>query len=357
MKAPWRIAGRESWATRVALSPLAPLEFLYGLGAAADRVRYERGLARRRRVDAKVVSVGGLVVGGAGKTPLASWVAEQLHRRGSKVALLSRGYGRRTHQAVTIVSDGRVVLAGPEQAGDEPLMLAGQAAGVPVIVSQDRALAALRAISLSGAEVLVLDDGFQHYRLARDLDLVAIDAAFGFGNGHLLPRGALREGVRALGRANAIAEVGGSVCPEVEAQIAKHAPGALRFRAERRPVSLRALGGRFNVGPGILRGMKVGMVAGIARPQSLRTTLEGLGAQVIAERVFRDHHRYRARDLRGLAQQADVWITTEKDAGKILPGWVGTADVRVLGVRIAVPDANRVLDWIEEKLDLHPSVR
>ena len=231
-------------------------------------------------------------------------------------------------------------------------MLARQAAGVPVVVSKDRGVAALRAISAYGADVLVLDDGFQHYRLRRDLDLLTFDCVFGVGNGHLLPRGPLREPLRALGRADAIGEVDGALPDTVTKAISRYAPDIYRFRAERTPIALRDLDATVAVTPDVLRGMKVGIVAGIARPESLRQTLRSLGAEIVAERIFRDHHRYRARDLRGLADQASVWITTEKDAVKILPGWTAGTDLRVLEMRLSVAEDEALVDWIEARLGL-----
>lgn len=362
MNWPWRAVEPEGALLRAALSPGAALSYGYGLLVLADRARYLRGWKKRRRVDAHVISVGSLVVGGSGKTPMATWLADQLHRRGHKVALLSRGYGARlapsgTKPALTIVSDGRHILTKPQHAGDEPFMMAHQLAGVPVVVSKDRGLAALRAISAYGADVLILDDGFQHHGLARDLDLVMFDADFGAGNGHLLPRGPLRESLRGLGRSHAIGEVDG-VLPDVITQaIGRFAPNAFRFRARRRPVSLRDLEATVAVSPEVLRGMKVGMIAGIARPESLRRTLRELGAEVIAERLFRDHHPYRARDFRGLNEQASVWVTTEKDAFKILPNWTAGADLRVLAMRLVVAEADTLVEWIEARLGLDLAAR
>ncbi len=352
MNWPWRSSEPEGLLLRLLWLPLAIPAWFFRLGAAADRGGYLRRGPGRRRVDARVISVGSLLVGGSGKTPMASWLAEQMHRRGHKVALLSRGYGGQPDQDVTIVSDGKVLHIGPKQAGDEPVLLAGQVAGVPVIVSRDRGLAALRAISCSGAEVLILDDGFQHHRLHRDLDLLTFDADFGLGNGKVLPRGPLREPLAGMQRADAIIDIGGPVSATVETEIQRFGTGVSRFRAHRRPVSLGNLRGDVRVQPSVLRGMKVGMLTGIARPDSLRTTLEALGAVVIAERIFPDHHRYVAKNLRGLADETEVWVTTEKDAGKIMPYWAGAADIRVLGVRLDVEDGDALLEWIEGELGL-----
>ena len=352
MNWPWRSSEREGVLLRVLWFPLSIVAWGFRLAATADRARYARGWKVRRRVDARVISVGSLLVGGTGKTPMASWLAEHLHRRGHKVALLSRGYRSNQEQVVTMVSDGKKLHAGIDDAGDEPVLLAGQVAGVPVIVSKDRGLAALRAISSSGAEVLILDDGFQHHRLHRDLDVLTFDGSFGAGNGCILPRGPLREPLSALERADAIVEIDGAVPEDVDLAIKTFAQIAPRFLARRVPVSLGTLRGDARIGPEVLRGMKVGMIAGIARPDSLRRTLVDLGADIVAERIFSDHHRYRAKDLRGLVDDVAVWVTSEKDAGKIMPAWIGAADVRVLGIRLVVDDGDSLVQWVVGELGL-----
>ena len=288
---------------RIALAPLVPVSWLYGLGAiAARRLRAPR-FRPVTRLSCRVVSVGNLGVGGAGKTPAAAWIASQLRARGHKVALASRGYGRRGRAPVTIVSDGRFVHATAEQAGDEPLLLAAHAPGVPVLVGPDRRVVGLRAISAFGVDVLVLDDGMQHHRLERDVEVVAFDGS-GLGNGHLLPRGPLREPLAALRGADAFLVVDGPLPQRDADAIAARAPNAQWFAARRRPVSLRPLAGGAATPLAQLAGQRVGMLCGIARPASLRRTLEALGATVVAERCFPDHHRYRERDLRELDGRA-----------------------------------------------------
>jgi tetraacyldisaccharide 4'-kinase len=347
---------------RAALFPLSLAAGVYGGFARAHRALYRRGTLPRRHFAGHVVSVGNLLVGGTGKTPVAAWVAAELHRRGRKVVLASRGSGGRGRALIDVVSDGRFVLGRAELAGDEPMILAAQAAGVPVLVGRDRGVVGLRALSAFGAEVLVLDDGFQHHRLARDLDLVTFDGALGFGNRRLLPRGPLREPVSTLRHADAIGVVDGPLPDEDLALLDRFAPHAVRFDAARVPASLRPLDGRprgrsygrkhsrEDTSPQLLAGREVGLLAGIARPESLRRTLEGLGAKVVVERVFRDHHRYRERDVRGLGRKAPLWVTTEKDAVKIVPSWVGAADVRVLRIRTAMRNPGALLDWIESRL-------
>jgi tetraacyldisaccharide 4'-kinase len=333
---------------RVALLPLSGLAALYGLGARLHRAAYRTGLRRARTLPCRVVSVGSLAVGGSGKTPLAAWLASGLHARGRRVALASRGYGRLGGGEVEIVSDGAGARCGPERAGDEPLLLAAQAPGVPVVVARDRGEAGLRALERFATEILVLDDGFQHHRLQRDLDVVVIDGAAGLG-GAVLPRGPLREPLGALGLADVLVVMDGPLSAEDEARVAAFAPGTVRFAARRVPRSLRALGGGAGQSLAALRGAEVGMLCGIARPASFRSTLEALGARVVAERLFPDHHPFQAGDLRGLGGSAPLWVTTEKDAVKLDPAWCAGLDLRVLG--IAVEGAEGLVELVLERLD------
>ena len=352
MRATWLHGREESRARAAALLPLHPAAWCYGAGARLHRALYSWGALERSRLPCQVVSVGSLAVGGTGKTPLAAWIATQLHRRGRKVVLASRGYGRRQRRSerVVVVSDGRFVHSRAEEAGDEPLLLAAHAPGVPVLVGRDRALVGLRAFSAFGADLLVLDDGFQHHRLHRDLDILSFDGTVGFGNGRVLPRGPLREPVEKIRFAHAIAVFDGPLPAVDEERIERWAPGAYRFVGRRRAEALRPLAGGERVSPELLRGREVGVLAGLARPASLRASVEALGARMVAERSFRDHHRYRAGDLTGLARDAPLWVTTEKDAVKIPPAWAGAADVRVLVIEPEIERAGPFVDWLESRL-------
>ncbi|MDX1649819.1 MAG: tetraacyldisaccharide 4'-kinase, partial [Myxococcota bacterium] len=336
---------------RVLRAPLDVLALLYRAGARVHRTLYVRGIRRRERLGCRVVSVGNLGVGGAGKTPVTAWLAAGLRRRGHRVAVASRGYGRAARgRDVEVVSDGHRVLCGVDRAGDEPLWLAARAPGVPVLVGPRRDAAGRRAIAAFGTQVLLLDDGFQHHRLARDVDVVVFDGRVGLGNGRLLPRGPLREPPAALARAQAIGVIDGPLPAEDEARVAAAAPRAFRFAVRRVPRGLRAPGGRDLEAVSELRDREVGLLCGIARPASLRASVEALGARVVAERSFPDHHRFRRRDLRGLAEEAPLWITTEKDAVKIHPAWAGEARLRVLVLRHEVEEGEALLDWLERRL-------
>jgi tetraacyldisaccharide 4'-kinase len=350
MRLPWLESGGESPGRAAALLPLAVASGLVGAGARLHRALYRSGLCRAARLPCRVVSVGNLSVGGTGKTPTAAWLAARLRRRGHRVVIASRGYGRRGREPIVTVSDGRFLRSNVSEAGDEPFVLAAHAPGVPVLVGRDRALVGLRALSAHGAEILVLDDGFQHHRVARDLDLVVCDGGFGFGNRWVLPRGPLREPLSALRFASAVGVIDGPLREADEALLARLTPGARRFAARRRPLGLRPLAGGALEPPETLAGAKVGLLAGLAQPGSLRRTLEGLGARVVAERRFRDHHRYRAGDLAGLSREASLWITTEKDAVKMLPSWTDGAAIQVLAIELEVESADAFLDWVEGRL-------
>jgi tetraacyldisaccharide 4'-kinase len=335
------------WAARVALAPLVPVAWAWGAGAWLHRHLRGARLRAPVRLPCRVISVGSLVVGGAGKTPAAAWVAATLRARGHAVAIASRGYGRAGGgDDVVVVSDGRQLRSRPGEAGDEPLVLAAHAPGVPVLVGRDRARVGQRAVALFGCNVLVLDDGFQHHRLARDVELLVFDGG-GLGSGHLLPRGPLRERLAEARRADALLVVDGPL-PERDARrLAREAPGAPLFAARRRPLSVRPLRGGPAQAPDWLAGRAVGLLSGLARPAGLRRTVEALGAWVVAERALADHHRYCPRDLRDLP---GLWLTTENDPVKILPSWCEHVDLHVLSIELELAEPEDFARWLEARL-------
>jgi tetraacyldisaccharide 4'-kinase len=343
----WRVD--ESPARRIGLAPLGLAELAYAAGAGLHRWVYDAGLRRRVRLDARVVSVGNLAVGGSAKTPVAAFLARELRARGSKVALLSRGVGGRRAREVNVVSDGERLLAAPADVGDEPCLLAASAPGVPVLAGVRRVALGLRAIAAFGAEILVLDDGFQHHPLARDLDLVCLDARLGLGNGHVLPRGPLRESVRALRRADALvwtrAAPGDPRPPGVE-RLPRDLP---QFRVAIAKLGLRPIAGGKRAPLERLRGAHVGLLAAIARPDRLALDLAELGAEISARRVFADHHRYTRDDLAGL-DPALLWVTTAKDAIKIPPSWVTHTELVVLDEDVERDTGLALVDFVSARL-------
>ena len=298
---------------------LAPFAALYGVGV------FLRLSAVRRRPKASlpgfVVSIGNVTVGGTGKTPAACLIAEWGLREGYRVAVLSRGYRGRYREEVLVVSDGYEVKAGPLEAGDEPYLMAKRLPGVPVLVSKKRRLAGARARARFGTNFFILDDGFQHLNLARDLDLVLIDATDPFGNGHLLPWGPLREPVRQLERADAfiitrLQEVGSR--SDLSLRLHRRFPSKAVFYGRHTPAELVFPYGGETQGPDFLKGKRAIAFAGIGRPHAFRDTLLGLGAELLLFREFRDHHRFRRQEIQALIRErerlgADYLLTTEKD--------------------------------------------
>ena len=332
---------------RFASAVLIPLSWLYGLGARIHRTAMRWTSRTRPRPACAIVSVGALTVGGAGKTPLAARLAAGLSARGFRVALASRGYKGSARKPVTVVSDGSHLHAYVAEAGDESLVLAAHAPGVAVLVGRDRNVVGHRAVSEFAAEVLVLDDGFQHHRLPRDLDIVSIDGASGLGNGRVLPAGPLREPAASLRHADWLCLVDGDGTPPPSAGSWLDPfgrTGHLLFRARRRPTALFSLDGSQRRGIGELSGLRVGLLCGIARPESFRRSLESLGAEVVCERLFPDHHAYAARDVRGLDPSVDLWLTTEKDAIKILPSWIEGTSLWVLQIELEIENEIAVID-------------
>lgn len=349
----------------LAAAILIPLAWLYALAARFHRFGMRLVARRRRRPACAVVSVGALTVGGAGKTPLAARIAAGLRARGHRVVLASRGYRGSTREAITVVSDGAHIHAHVAEAGDESLLLAGHAPGVPVLVGRDRNVVGHHAVSQFGAEILVLDDGFQHHRLPRDLDIVSLDGHAGLGNGRVLPAGPLRESVSALRQADWFCVVDGEraggersadgaarlgAVPGFPPRLARLGRDRFVFRAARRSAGLFSLDGLSRHAPSELAGRRIGIVCGIARPGSFRRSVEALGAEVIAERILPDHHAYSVRDLRDLAAGASLWLTTEKDAIKILPSWVTGVSIWVLRIELEIEDEAAVLDALEHRL-------
>ena len=289
-----------------------------------------------------VVVVGNLTVGGTGKTPVVEKFARALAERGRKVAILSRGYKskrppfwRRAWNALThdeeppprVVSDGLRVMLDSEQAGDEPFMLARNLPGVVVLVDKNRVKAGTYAIRRFGCDTLVLDDGFQYLPLKGRLNLLLVDTTNPFGNGHLLPRGILREPVKHLRRASYIflTKSSGRRDPELEQLIQKHNPGVDIIECAHRPQHLQRVGQAERQPLDFLKGRRVGAFSGIATPESFEHFLRELGADLLCTRQFLDHYRFTQEDLdlvfeEGRQAGVEFMVTTEKDSVRLEEG-------------------------------------
>jgi tetraacyldisaccharide 4'-kinase len=291
-----------------------------------------------------VVVVGNLTVGGTGKTPVVEKFAKALRDRGRTVAILSRGYKsksiplwqklwwRLTHAhepPPKIVSDGKTVLLDSDEAGDEPYMLARNLPGVIVLVDKNRVKAGAFAIKKFGCDTLVLDDGFQYLPLKGRLNLLLVDKTNPFGNGHLLPRGILREPIKHLKRASYVflTKSNGQRDPELERLITQHNPDVDIIECAHRPQYLQRFGTCAQVATNreplsFLKGRRVFAFSGIATPESFEKFLRDLGANLVGRERFLDHYRFDEEDISELfvmAQRegAECLVTTEKDAVRI----------------------------------------
>jgi tetraacyldisaccharide 4'-kinase len=299
-----------------------PLSWLYGAGVALRNRRYDRDPEAAGRLDAPVVSVGNLTVGGSGKTPLVAAVARELLARGRRVAVLSRGYRRRSQSPFVLVSDGETIHASWRKCGDEPLELALSVPGLAVAVGPDRFSCGRKLLERLGPHVLVLDDGFQHRQLHRDLDLVCFDAGEPESSLRLLPAGRLREPLSSLGRAGALVWTRWSAerpSERLREIVRRTAPELPQIRAGNRLVKLARVGGGEDLAPDALRDEPVGVLLGIARPERV---LESLPARVVFRAERPDHHEWTDGEVQALAEEAKskgarALLTTGKDAVKM----------------------------------------
>jgi len=348
-------AERAGPAQRLLLAPLTAPEALYRAAVSLRARLHRAGRLRVERVGLPVISVGNLAVGGAGKTPVAIHLARRLLERGARPAVLSRGYGREGKGEV-LVADGARVLASAAEAGDEPVLIARRCPGALVLVGADRMRLARRAAAL-GAEILILDDGFQYLALHRDLDLVVLDGGSPFGNRRLLPRGPLREPVAALSRAHLcwISKVDEGVAAAVEeaARVAERFTGSPPVRSRYRVAGLFRADLATAVEASEWRRARVLLVAGLARPDSFRRTVRALGLEIVDEALFPDHHRFSRRELDALLARlarrgATHLLCTEKDAVRLPPEMA--RDPRVLAVRVdveLVEGDERIESWLD----------
>jgi tetraacyldisaccharide 4'-kinase len=328
---------------------------LYAAVARGRRRWYESNPARRRVLERPVVSVGSLSAGGSGKTPVAAYVARLLRDAGERPAILSRGYARRApSDGVTVVRDFAEVRADVEQAGDEPMMLARVLEGVAVVVDADRYLAGRLAEGRLGATVHLLDDGFQHLQLARDIDLLVMDASELDGVA-TFPSGRLREPVAAATRADALLLSGASE----EDEDAKASSIGIRLGVPQVFEFTRRLGPAVGVEPaGTVRieGIRVLCVAGIAAPDRFFDAVRESGAVVAATRPFPDHHPFSGAEIHEMAEAAtaagaEVVLTTEKDLERMLPHRPFPFRLATVPLVIEMPDGDAFGAWLMGRLD------
>ncbi|MDN0077262.1 tetraacyldisaccharide 4'-kinase [Crenobacter sp. SG2303] len=315
---------------------LAPLAGLFALLATLRRCLFQSGVLRVHKVARPVVVIGNINVGGVGKTPLTQSLIARFAEEGVKVGVVSRGYGG-DHVRPTLVGPEHT----PAQVGDEPLLIA--ATSVPVVVGRDRVAAAEALIAAHPELDLILsDDGLQHYRLGRDLEVVVVDGARGFGNGCLLPNGPLREPPGRLRRADALV-INGAGCATLAERLPDELPKFVMRLAPERFVALADPSATRRAAD--FAGEKVVALAGIGHPERFFATLASLGIEPARTLAFPDHHAFVPGDI---PQDADAVLVTAKDAVKLRA--VNHAKLWVLPVAARVePD---LAGWILRTLKI-----
>ncbi|MEI7686651.1 MAG: tetraacyldisaccharide 4'-kinase [Planctomycetota bacterium] len=313
----------------------------YGWGVRLRNLAFDRGWKASVQADVPVVSVGNLTLGGTGKTPCVEYLARWFRERGVQVAILSRGYGAEQ---------------GPN---DEALVLEENCPDVPHLQGSDRAALAKTAVEELESELLILDDGFQHRRLRRDLDLVLIDATCPWGHGYLFPRGLLRESSTSLRRAHAVLITRcGAATPEavqaVRRDIEQAAPGLAIIESDHQPAAW-VNSAQEQKPANAFHGQAVAGFCGLGNPDAFRRTLTDLGCDVTAWRTFPDHYAYARSDIEDLRAWARalpagaIVATTQKDLVKIRLDRIGERELWALKIELAIRSGQEALDRLLEK--------
>ena len=352
----------------LARTALFGLSKLFKAAVKTRRRLYDIRLLRDSTLGVQVIAIGNLTVGGTGKTPVVEKFARELQSQGRNVAILSRGYRskpaplsrrlvnklllREETTPPRVVSDGRSLLLDSETAGDEPYMLASNLKDVVVLVDKDRVKAGRYAIQKFGCDTLLLDDGFQYWKLAgRRRDIVLIDCQQPFGNEHLLPRGTLREPPTHLSRASTIfiTKSDGNTA-HLRARIAKHNASARVIECIHHPLYFEDVFTGEQHGLELVKGRKIASLSGIAQPESFEDSLVKLGAELVYTKRFADHHRFTQQEVlnvinRSKKRQAAAIITTQKDAVRFPK--IDRRDLSMFFVRVEIRIISGAKDFNE----------
>lgn len=343
---------------RAATIALAPLSLMYGAAVNIRSALYRKGISKTQTVSVPVISVGNITIGGTGKTPLVAWISGRLAERGHRVCVLTRGYRRANPSARLVVSDGERIVADIEQSGDEAMMLARSLVGKAAVVCDvDRVAGALWAIENLHPDVLILDDGFQHVRIGRELDIVTLDATNPWGNGRLLPAGILREPIDSLGRADCVivTRAGDAIEAGLQARI-RQATDAPAFRSTTVISRITRLESpELEADRETLRPRTVAAFCGIGNPNAFFQQLRDEGFELRHTKVFRDHHKYSQTDIDRVTQRsiragAQALVTTAKDAVK-LASLRFTLPCYVVEIEMQIQEADRLLALIDEAIE------
>lgn len=292
--------------------------YFYALGSGLKNNFYDKGILKPKKVDAYVISVGNLTTGGVGKTPVVAQIAQYYVDKGEKVAIISRGYGSKlSNKNINVISDGEKIFFNADMAGDEPFWLAENAKGACVITSKNRYEASKYAVEKFSVTKIILDDGFQHRKLHRDLDIVLIDSEMGFGNENLLPAGPLREGLEAFNRIDKLVVVSKNTDHARAEKYAKIMGKKLKKETLVCYTEPDYAYNIFNPEEKLANDEKILAFSAIGQPQQFYKFL--IDYNVVKTVDFDDHHNYTQADIEKLLKlEVKTLVTTEKDASKLI---------------------------------------
>ncbi len=312
---------------------------------------YRTGWLKSKRLDCRVISVGNLTLGGTGKSPMVMKIARLLKDRGLRPAILSRGYGRMVNEQVRVVNDGQETLLDPRYAGDEPVMMGKILGDIPILIGSDRYLTGNHAIERFGIDTLVLDDGYQHVQLQRDVNILLVKAENPLGNGNLFPAGVLRESAENMNRANLIILTQASKDKnDLDLPWPKNVPVLQAGYSVQSITRLDDAEEQFS-GEAIVD-QPVAAFCGIANPDSFRNTVESSGARLVHFEAWPDHHPFTPADLLKIVERAIdkgakmIWVT-EKDVVKLEPS-VSSLPIYKVAMQVDILDDQALFEAIIE---------
>jgi tetraacyldisaccharide 4'-kinase len=322
---------------------------LYGLGVGLRLRLYRWHLLPSLRLPLKVISLGNLTAGGSGKTPHTALLARYLQKKGIKVAVLSRGYGGTKMKSGAVISDGRSLVGTLEEGGEEPFWLAQKLPGIPVLVGKDRYRSGMTCVRFWQTDWVVLDDGFQHLRLKRDLNILLVPAHRRVDSERLLPLGLLREPTGEMKRADMILlthaeRLDPGRRTALAEKIQSLVPGVPFFFSEHKPAVIWSYPSKKILSSALLAGRRLLAFCGLAEPESFLFSLKQLGVDPVELVAFRDHHDYQEKDKRtledrGRALKVNGLITTEKDVLKLGKWEAPGLELLVLGIEVEILDS------------------
>ena len=320
-------------------------------------VLFDLRILKVHKLSCPVISVGNLAVGGTGKTPMVIWLARFLLEEGWRVGVVSRGYKGEETEKVLVVSDGRDILAGSDISGDEPQLLARRLPGIPVLCSTKRALAAEAAVEQFRCEVVILDDGFQHRFVARNLDIVMLDSRYPFGDGSLFPRGILREQTAALTRARVLVLSrfdGSEQAEQSHKDLVGQWPDKTVVTAAHRATRLFGASAQRELPLSFVKNKRLAAFAGIGRPDDFFRTVRDLGADLVHTTALPDHHPLTIELFASLmeeasAKQPELWLTTEKDWVRLPSDLPDSMELLILAVEIDMDGDSSLLKAVVQE--------